>query len=73
MHLKLRIWDNGPGATLPIQEVVGLGNTRNRLKQLYGDKHIFEPESSSNGFSVVVQIPYVENQIWKEDISTNDR
>ena len=73
VHLKLRIWDNGPGATLPIQEGVGLGNTRNRLKQLYGDEHIFEPESSSNGFSVVVQIPYVENQIWKEDISANYR
>jgi len=65
-HLKLRIWDNGPGAALPIQEGIGLGNTRNRLKQLYGDEHIFAPESSSNGFSVVVQIPYVDNQTWKE-------
>jgi len=64
-HLKLRIWDNGPGAPPPIREGIGLGNTRNRLKHLYGDEHIFELKSSSNGFSVVVQIPYVENQVWK--------
>jgi LytS/YehU family sensor histidine kinase len=62
-RLRLEVRDNGAG--LPrgssLREGVGLSNTRARLQQLYGSRHLFElGDAPGGGLSVVVEIPYVE-------------
>lgn len=63
-QLHLRIGDDGggmaPGAngSLAPDEGVGLGNTRLRLRQLYGDAHSFAIErSDAGGTLVTIAIP----------------
>jgi signal transduction histidine kinase len=74
-RLRLSVEDTGPGAddgprvaspalgsTAPGQPVstgVGLANIRNRLKQAYGDNHLFETRSEAGGgFTVLIEIPF---------------
>ncbi|HVP60176.1 MAG TPA: histidine kinase [Myxococcaceae bacterium] len=59
-RLQLRVLDNGPGlrAARP-REGVGLRNTRDRLRQLYGDAQQLELRSpSSGGLEVTVELPW---------------
>lgn len=65
--LCLQIKDNGPGIKLDLipkkeaQRGIGLSNTRNRLRQLYGDNAHFEMvNSSEGGLSVTLEIPLVK-------------
>jgi len=61
--LSLTVADDGIGALgMPLgalSESVGLGNTRARLAQLYGERHRFELESPpEGGFVVRFSVPY---------------
>ncbi len=57
-RLHLTVADNGSGAKT-VTEGVGLRNTRLRLTQLYGARHIFAVESEpGQGFTVRIEIPY---------------
>jgi signal transduction histidine kinase len=64
LHLEVR--DTGPGfaRSAPemapeIRERIGLGNTRERLAQLYGSAHTFEcRDAEGAGALVVVTLPY---------------
>ena len=60
--LVLTIADDGPGMdthrAFP-HEGIGLGNTRNRLAQLYGTAHSLQTESGPRGgFIVTVRVPW---------------
>ena len=60
--LCLRVSDDGPGLNrdkLPLQEGVGLSNTRQRLSSLYGTKHTLSLRNSPIGGLVVeLRIPF---------------
>ena len=61
--LILRVKDNGRGlASSPkglLKEGVGLGNTRSRLKELYGGRALLELKpGKTGGFSAEIQIPW---------------
>lgn len=57
--LRLLIRDNGPGFQEPVTEGVGLANTRERLKQLYGDSQQLDIRSGPEGGAIVsLTIPY---------------
>ena len=63
-ELYLRIGDDGDGmasgtnGSLAADEGVGLGNTRHRLRQLYGESHSFAIErSEAGGTLVTIAIP----------------
>jgi len=58
--LRLSVSDNGRGFDSgPVNEGVGLRNTRLRLKELYADKGVMEIRSSTgNGFSVEILVPW---------------
>lgn len=61
--LKVRIADNGPGLTesskLEAEKGVGLANTRERLRHLYGDRGSLSLENGpSGGLIVTLSIPY---------------
>ena len=61
--LELTVEDNGPGLSddleRRIEERVGLANTRERLRQLYGENQRFEIERpKSGGARVRITIPY---------------
>ena len=62
--LTIEIWDNGPGFPLghhSLKEGVGLSNTRERLRQLYGDRHAFALANGKGGGAVVtIALPYIE-------------
>jgi two-component system, LytTR family, sensor kinase len=63
-RLRLRVWDDGPG--LPAgwdpeeQQGLGISNTRERLRRLYGDTgHTFEVvNDSGGGVSVNISLPF---------------
>src|SRR5438045_9368773 len=62
-QLVLMVSDNGPGLQKPPEEAfskgIGLRNTRERLKQLYGDDFTFALHNlNGSGFGVVVAIPF---------------
>ncbi|MGQ0648796.1 MAG: sensor histidine kinase [Gemmatimonadaceae bacterium] len=59
-RLILTVEDDGKGESDPSQrkEGVGLGNSRARLRQLYGADHRFEAAGTGRGFRVVVELPY---------------
>jgi signal transduction histidine kinase len=59
--LTLEVSDNGPGlpSREPINEGVGLSNTRTRLRTLYGEAHSFElRQSPEGGLLVRLTIPF---------------
>jgi two-component sensor histidine kinase len=60
--LRIRVSDDGVGARadrLPLREGVGLGNTRERLRHLYGARHEFHVGPDQHGgFVVSIAIPY---------------
>ena len=56
-RLRIRIADDGKGADA-IREGVGLGNTRHRLRQLYGESQSFEIDTApGKGFRVTILVP----------------
>jgi two-component system LytT family sensor kinase len=59
--LHLHVLDNGPGISDPagaLRKGVGLANTRQRLRALYGDDHTFELENrAEGGLHVHVALP----------------
>lgn len=56
-HLRVTIADNGKGAA-EARTGVGLGNSRARLRQLYGDRQSLEIATSpGKGFKVTLMVP----------------
>ena len=62
--LQLRIADDGPGIGKDAQKTgIGLSNTRERLRQLYGDRHTLDlVNRADGGLLVQVTIPFVRHQ-----------
>jgi len=62
--LLLELSDDGPGADLvegriPEGKGVGLSNTRERLKELYGNRHSFRlKDNEPHGLTINIRIPY---------------
>jgi signal transduction histidine kinase len=59
--LTLEVSDNGAGLPkdLPLEEGVGLSNTRARLRELYGEAHQFELRpGAKGGLVVLLTIPF---------------
>lgn len=61
--LVLQVLDNGRGfpdnAARPLRQGLGLPNTRQRLEQLYGNRHRFLWENSqAGGAAVTIEIPF---------------
>ena len=60
-HLTLTVTDDGPGFSTPVFEEKGIGltNTRNRLKRLYGAEATFSAENRApQGVQVTMTLPY---------------
>jgi LytS/YehU family sensor histidine kinase len=60
-HLTLTVTDDGPGCPTPVFEEKGIGltNTRNRLKRLYGSEATLSMESRvPRGVQVTMTLPY---------------
>jgi signal transduction histidine kinase len=60
-RVRLTVRDDGRGLPPPEKrrERVGIGNTRTRLRQTYGDDHRFEMADAPGGGTVVlIEIPY---------------
>jgi sensor histidine kinase YesM len=58
-HLRLRVRDNGRGLAANYSEGVGVGNTRARLRQLYGADHQFAMgDAPGGGLEVTVAVPF---------------
>jgi two-component system, LytTR family, sensor kinase len=56
--LELRVSDDGPGLPENFEEGIGLGNTKARLRQLYGMNQSFlMTKGASGGLCVTLQIP----------------
>ncbi|MCO7226693.1 sensor histidine kinase [Pleionea sp. CnH1-48] len=68
-ELLLELSDDGPGIKLVNGEIpnglgVGVRNTRERLSELYGDKHAFELSNRvPNGLQVSIRIPYEKEKV----------
>ena len=65
-NLMLRVADTGPGLppdwTGNSQTGIGLSNTRERLKQLYGNRQSFELRSrETHGVEAIICVPYSES------------
>ena len=74
-NLRLSVSDNGQGlsseAELSFQNGIGLHNTKERLRQLYGGRQEFKiSEISTGGVSVEMEIPFRE--LIVEDIKENE-
>lgn len=63
-ELLLELADDGPGVALENGEIpgasgVGLRNTRDRLRELYGTRHGFRlGQTDPNGLTISIRIPY---------------
>ncbi len=57
--LELEVEDQGPGITGPLANGIGLKNTSERLRRLYGDRSEFRLENrDSAGLTVSIRIPF---------------
>jgi LytS/YehU family sensor histidine kinase len=57
--LLIHVRDDGPGLSgPPRQEGIGMQNVRNRLRQLHGSSFSMDADSSRNGFSVAIRLPF---------------
>jgi two-component system, LytTR family, sensor kinase len=57
-RLKLSVHNNGGGIKNEIlKEGIGLSNTRQRLRTLYGESFLFETRNSPTGFEVTIELP----------------
>lgn len=61
--LVLRVQDDGIGSDGDMQDGVGIGNARARLRHLYGNDHDFKIENLEKGFSVMLRIPFRTGQL----------
>ncbi len=62
--LELRVADDGPGLPAGWKEGVGLANTRERLRRLYGEASRFAIHGAADsGVQVEVAVPYHEQPI----------
>jgi two-component system, LytTR family, sensor kinase len=71
--LNIAVRDNGKGvgADGAIVEGLGISNTKVRLRELYGDRHVFHLESTNgSGFRTVVGVPL---EVPSDDHSRADR
>lgn len=64
--LEMRVTDTGPGLprnwTDNSENGIGLSNTRERLKQLYGDRQSFELRNRpSRGVEAIIRVPFTES------------
>jgi LytS/YehU family sensor histidine kinase len=60
-HLMLTVTDDGPGCSTPVfgEKGIGLANTRNRLKRLYGAGATLSAENRlPRGVQVTMTLPY---------------
>jgi len=74
--LSLAVCDNGKGIpdTKPAREGVGLSNTRQRLRELYGEAHRFElRQGPEGGLRVEMTIPYRSENESNESSHVNSR
>jgi signal transduction histidine kinase len=55
--LVIRVADDGPGFPVRWQEGTGLGNLRERLRTIYGDRATLDVASDANGACVTVALP----------------
>jgi hypothetical protein len=63
-RLRVAVSDDGPGLTRPAQDGVGLGSTRLRLSELYGDQGTLALTPAASGGSVAtVTLPFHERPI----------
>ena len=61
--LVLTVEDDGLGATLPLPPGLGVGNTRERLGALYGDRAALSIDTAPDaGFRARIQIPLHEGR-----------
>ncbi|MDP2876871.1 MAG: hypothetical protein Q8O00_11850, partial [Holophaga sp.] len=61
--LILTVADVGLGTTLPLQPGVGIGNTQERLKAMYGERAGLAIQTLTNeGFCARVHIPIPKEQ-----------
>jgi two-component system, LytTR family, sensor kinase len=61
--LVLAVEDDGRGATLPLSEGLGVGNTRERLRALYGERARVSIDTAQDaGFRARIQIPLHEGR-----------
>lgn len=68
-HLRLTVTDDGPGCPAPVFEEKGIGlrNTRNRLKRLYGSEATLSMENRTpRGVQVTMTLPYRTGRIEDE-------
>ncbi len=57
-HLRIVVRDDGPGMPGSPKTGIGLGNTQERLKQLYGNAHRLALENSPDGgLAVTLELP----------------
>ena len=60
-HLFLTVEDDGLGAALPLRPGLGVGNTRERLVALYGERAALDIDTAPDaGFRARIQIPVHE-------------
>jgi LytS/YehU family sensor histidine kinase len=74
--LSLAVCDNGKGIpdAKPAREGVGLSNTRERLRELYGEAHRFElRQGAEGGLRVEMTIPYRSENESNESSHVNSR
>lgn len=61
--LRIEVRDNGPGMPDNVREGLGIGNTRERLQQIYGSRYSFKVDNQvEGGVAAFFELPY-----WRSD------